>query len=162
MDCLKCVPWEHSHRASFQYFLISNRSFANHFSTFLPSRLLTSKMTISKVLSCLTISVIYWSEVRGQLGLAHIILVGPCWLLDLLQYMIIWNDTVFLTQGSNSGLPHCRKILYGLSHQGSMIIWSDTVFPVGLATPLSNVSMYCVLRLWGLTVRHDWSDLAAA
>ena len=25
----------------------------------------------------------------------------------------------FLTQGSNPGLPHCRQILYHLSHQGS-------------------------------------------
>ena len=26
---------------------------------------------------------------------------------------------IFPTQGSNSGLPHCRWILYHLSHQGS-------------------------------------------
>ena len=26
---------------------------------------------------------------------------------------------IFLTQGSNLGLPHCRWILYHLSHQGS-------------------------------------------
>ena len=26
---------------------------------------------------------------------------------------------IFLTQGSNLGLPHCRKILYYLKHQGS-------------------------------------------
>ena len=26
---------------------------------------------------------------------------------------------IFLTQGSNSGLLHCRQILYHLSHQGS-------------------------------------------
>ena len=26
---------------------------------------------------------------------------------------------IFPTQGSNSGLPHCRQILYHLSHQGS-------------------------------------------
>ena len=26
---------------------------------------------------------------------------------------------IFPTQGSNSGLPHCRQILYPLSHQGS-------------------------------------------
>ena len=26
---------------------------------------------------------------------------------------------VFLTQGSNLGLPHCKQILYHLSHQGS-------------------------------------------
>ena len=26
---------------------------------------------------------------------------------------------IFLTQGSNLGLPHCRQILCSLSHQGS-------------------------------------------
>ena len=26
---------------------------------------------------------------------------------------------IFLTQGSNPGLPHCRQMLYRLSHQGS-------------------------------------------
>ena len=29
---------------------------------------------------------------------------------------------IFLTQGLNLGLPHCRKILYCLSHQGSPIL----------------------------------------
>ena len=28
---------------------------------------------------------------------------------------------IFPTQGSNSGLPHCRQILYQLSHMGSRI-----------------------------------------
>ena len=26
---------------------------------------------------------------------------------------------IFLTKGSNPGIPHCRQILYCLSHQGS-------------------------------------------
>ena len=30
---------------------------------------------------------------------------------------------IFPSQGSNSGLPHCRKILYQLSHKGSSILW---------------------------------------
>ena len=28
---------------------------------------------------------------------------------------------IFSTQGSNPGLPHCRQMLYRLSHQGSTI-----------------------------------------
>ena len=28
----------------------------------------------------------------------------------------------FLTQGVNLGLPHCRLILYHLSHQGSLLV----------------------------------------
>ena len=29
---------------------------------------------------------------------------------------------IFPTQGSNPGLPHCRQILYQLSHQGSPLL----------------------------------------
>ena len=46
----------------------------------------------------------------------------------------------FLTQGSNPGLPHCRWILYQLSHQGSLTIKSRFL---GLSLinqlPLSNL-----------------------
>ena len=31
---------------------------------------------------------------------------------------------IFLTQGSNPGLPHCRQILYQLSHKRSQEYWS--------------------------------------
>ena len=30
---------------------------------------------------------------------------------------------IFSTQGSNSGFPHCRQVLYQLSHKGSLIIY---------------------------------------
>ena len=32
---------------------------------------------------------------------------------------------IFPTQGSNPGLPHCRRILYQLSHKGSpgILLW---------------------------------------
>ena len=30
---------------------------------------------------------------------------------------------IFLNQGSNPGPPHCRQILYHLSHQGSLILY---------------------------------------
>ena len=36
---------------------------------------------------------------------------------------------IFLTQGSNSGLPHCRQILYCLSHQGSPRILEWVAYP---------------------------------
>jgi len=29
-------------------------------------------------------------------------------------------EGIFPTQGSNPGLPHCRQILYQLSHKGSL------------------------------------------
>ena len=36
---------------------------------------------------------------------------------------------IFPTKGSNSDLPHCRHILYHLSHQGSPRILEWVVFP---------------------------------
>ena len=55
---------------------------------------------------------------------------------------------IFPTQGSNSGLLHCRQILYYLSHQGGTslikpqaVIYSLLIFchfPSGQNTPLST------------------------
>ena len=36
---------------------------------------------------------------------------------------------IFPTQGSNPGLPHCRQILYQLSHQGSPRILERVAYP---------------------------------
>ena len=36
---------------------------------------------------------------------------------------------IFPTQGSNAGLPHCSRILYQLSHQGSPRILEWVVYP---------------------------------
>ena len=33
---------------------------------------------------------------------------------------------ILLTQGLNPGIPHCRRILYQLSHQGSPTTWFKT------------------------------------
>ena len=40
---------------------------------------------------------------------------------------------IFPTQGSNPGLPHCRRILYQLSHKGtpSNLYWELIVFQIG-------------------------------
>ena len=37
---------------------------------------------------------------------------------------------IFLTQGSNPGLPHCRQMLYRLSHQGSLDTVNFSVFTI--------------------------------
>ena len=37
---------------------------------------------------------------------------------------------IFPTQGSNPGLPHCKKILYQLSHQGSPRILEWVAYPL--------------------------------
>ena len=48
-----------------------------------------------------------------------------------------WNlslpQGIFPTQGSNPGLPHCRQILYQLSHQGRFVFTTQLVSNV--ATP---------------------------
>ena len=36
---------------------------------------------------------------------------------------------IFTTQGSNPGLPHCRQILYWLSHQGSLTTLEWVAYP---------------------------------
>ena len=36
---------------------------------------------------------------------------------------------IFLTQGSNPGLPHCRQILYQMSHKGSPRILEQVAYP---------------------------------
>ena len=38
-------------------------------------------------------------------------------------------QAIFLTQGSNPGLPHCGQILYHLSHQGSPSILEWVAYP---------------------------------
>ena len=42
---------------------------------------------------------------------------------------------IFLTQGSNPGLPHCRQFLYHLSHQ-SKCEYLRKVFAAGVGTTL--------------------------
>ena len=54
---------------------------------------------------------------------------------------------IFLTQGLNLGLPHCRQILYCLSHRGSPLcpmgvynITSYTELPTALLQPSSSLT----------------------
>ena len=53
---------------------------------------------------------------------------------------------IFLTQGSNPDLPHCRWILYHLSHQGSRIILEWVVYPFssGSSLPRNRTRVSCI------------------
>ena len=53
---------------------------------------------------------------------------------------------IFLTQGSNSGLPHCRWILYHLSHQGSPRILEWAAYPLssGSSQPRNQTGVSCI------------------
>ena len=50
---------------------------------------------------------------------------------------------IFPTQGSNPGLPHCRQILYQLSHKGSprMLEWVAYPFSRDLPNPGIKLSL---------------------
>ena len=59
---------------------------------------------------------------------------------------------IFPTQGLNAGLPHCRWILYQLSHKGSPIKWTVQFSSVAQSCPtLCDPMNYSTL---GLPVHH--------
>ena len=53
---------------------------------------------------------------------------------------------IFPTQGSNSGLPHCRLILYHLSHKGSprILEWVAYPFSRGSSWPRNWTRVSCI------------------
>ena len=82
---------------------------------------------------------------------------------------------IFLTQGSNSGLPHCRQTLYRLSHQGPIkrvsksclcflvfhsCLW--TFCHICFSSNLPNLAMYqllikLVINIYIMSVVHSWA-----
>ena len=53
---------------------------------------------------------------------------------------------IFPTQGSNPGLPHCRQILYQLSHKGSprILEWVAYPFSSGSSQPRYWIRVSCI------------------
>ena len=53
---------------------------------------------------------------------------------------------IFPTKGLNPGLPHCRQILYHLSHQGSPGILKWVAYPIsrGSSWPRNQVRVFCI------------------
>ena len=62
--------------------------------------------------------------------------VGSCFLLQ----------GIFPTQGSSPGLPHCRRILYQLSHKGSprILEWVACPFASGSSKPRNWTGVSCI------------------
>ena len=54
---------------------------------------------------------------------------------------------IFQTQGSNPGLPHCRRILYHLSQQQSPRILEWIVYPFsrGPSQPRNRIKVSCIV-----------------
>ena len=67
---------------------------------------------------------------------------------------------IFLTQGSNPGLQHCRQILYHLSHQGSTRIleWVAYTFSRGSSRPRNWTRVFCIaggfFTSWAIREAH--------
>ena len=53
---------------------------------------------------------------------------------------------IFPTQGLNPGLPHCRQILYQLSHKGSprILEWVAYPFSRGSSQPRNRIGFSCI------------------
>ena len=61
---------------------------------------------------------------------------------------------IFPTQGLNPGLPHCRRILYQLSHKGSprMLEWVAYPFSSRSPRPRNQTRVSCIA--WGFFTRE--------
>jgi len=53
---------------------------------------------------------------------------------------------VFPIQGLNPGLPHCKRILYWLSHQGDprLLEWVAYLFSKGSSQPRNRTQVSCI------------------
>ena len=72
-------------------------------------------------------------------------------------------QSIFLTQGLNLDLPHCRQILYRLSHQGSprileWVAYQETGFSRGAYWPRKQTEVSCIAggfcTSWAYTLIH--------
>ena len=69
---------------------------------------------------------------------------------------------IFPTEGSNLGLPHCRRILYQLSHKGSprILDWVAYPFSSGSSRPRNQTGVSCIaggfFTSWATREAPDW------
>ena len=96
----------------------------------------------------------YWAQVK--LSESHSVMSDSLWPHGLYSP---WNSPgqntgvgsrsllqgIFPTQGLNPGLPHCRQILYQLSHTGSQTIleWVAYPFSNGSSQPRNQTGVSC-------------------
>ena len=64
----------------------------------------------------------------------------------ILEWVAFPFQGIFPTQGLNLGLPHCRGILYQLSHQESPRILECVAYPFsrGFSQPKDQTRVFCV------------------
>ena len=79
-------------------------------------------------------------------------------ILELGCYVLLQG--IFPTQGSNPGLPHCRQILYHLSHQGSprILEWVAYPFSRGSSQSRDQTRVSCIagrfFTSWNMTIHQ--------
>ena len=64
----------------------------------------------------------------------------------IMQWVAFPFSRIFPTQGSNTGLPHCRQLLYQLSHKGSprILEWVAYPFSSGSSRPRNWTGVSCI------------------
>ena len=65
----------------------------------------------------------------------------------ILEWVVFpFSRVYFLTQESNPGLPHCRRILYQLSHKGSpgILEWVAYSFSRESSRPRNRTGVSCI------------------
>ena len=71
---------------------------------------------------------------------------------------------IFPTQGSNPGLPHCRQILYQLSHKQSprILEWVAYPFSCGCFRPSNGTGISCIaggfFTNWAIREAHHLEE----
>ena len=104
------------------------------------------KVKVKVTQSCPTF-VIPWNSPGQNTGMGS---------LSLLQEL-------FPTQGLNPGLPHCRQILYQLSHKGSprILEWVAYPFSRGSSQPRNWTGVSCItggfFTNWAIREAPKWS-----
>ena len=97
---------------SWRSFLYSSSMYSCHLFLISSASVVKVKM---KSLSCVRVFVTPWTvayQAPPSMGFSR----QECW--SGLPFLL---QGIFPTQGSNMGLPHCRRMLYHLSHQGNLL-----------------------------------------
>ena len=70
---------------------------------------------------------------------------------------------IFPTQGSNSGLPHCRQTLYGLSRQGSLTTLRGELSSTSWSKECQGIfkkhSVLLDIKKWNLAICDNMDEL---
>ena len=102
-----------------------------------------------------------WLFVTHGLNTVH-------WILQtrILEWVaFFFSQGIFPNQGSNPGVPHCRRILYQLSYKGSprTLEWVAYPFSSGSSPPRNWTGVFCIaggfFTNWAIRETHVLSNM---